>query len=200
MAPDCKVRSIEQPPEPAMLIQLVTQHPEAIGSILRQTPSWVWGLLAAFVALGSTQLRDRSASLLRVSVMPVAMTIFSLWGTVSAFGGSSLLAQVLAVWAAAAAASYAPTALLRVDANYDPIRRTFALKGSVVPLLLIVSIFLVKYVVGVELAMAPQRVQDAQFVVTTAALYGMFSGIFIGRAARLWRLALRAPVSAALAA
>ena len=72
-----------------MLIQILTQHPEAIGSILRQTPSWVWGLLAGFVALGSTQLRDRSASLLRVSIMPVAMTLFSLWGTVSAFGGSS---------------------------------------------------------------------------------------------------------------
>ena len=183
-----------------MLIQILTQHPEAIGSILRQTPSWVWGLLAGLVALGSTQLRDRSASLLRVSIMPLAMTLFSLWGTVSAFGGSPLLAQVLAAWAAAAAISYAPTAVLRANATYDPASRTYAIQGSVLPLLLIVAIFLVKYAVGVELAMAPQRVQDAQFVLTTAALYGMFSGIFIGRAARLWRLAMRAPVAAAVAA
>jgi hypothetical protein len=183
-----------------MLIQLVTQHPEAIGSILRNTPIWVWGLLTGLVALGSTQLRDRSASLLRVSIMPVAMTAFSLWGTVSAFGGSSLLAQVLAVWAAAAAVSYAPTTLLRVNATYDAASRSYALQGSVVPLLLILSIFLVKYGVGVELAMAPQRVQEAQFVLTVAAVYGMFSGIFIGRAARLWRLAFRAPAAAALPA
>ena len=183
-----------------MLIQILTQHPEAIGSILRQTPSWVWGLLAGFVALGSTQLRDRSASLLRVSIMPVAMTLFSLWGTVSAFGGSSLLAQVLAVWAAAAAISYAPVALMRANATYDAATRTYALRGSVVPLLLILSIFLVKYGVGVELAMAPGRVHDTQFVLTVAGLYGMFSGIFIGRATRLWRLAFRAPVPAAVAA
>jgi hypothetical protein len=183
-----------------MLIQLVTQHPEAIGAILRNTPVWVWGLLTGFVALGSTQLRDRSASLVRVSIMPVAMTVFSLWGTVSAFGGSSLLPQVLAVWAAAAAISYAPIALLRVDAQYDAATRTYALQGSVVPLLLIIAIFLVKYVVGVELAMAPRTVQDSQFVLTVAAVYGMFSGIFIGRAARLWRLAFRAPVPALVAA
>lgn len=69
-----------------MLIQLLTQHPEAMVSILRSTPAWVWGLLAALVALGSTQLRDRSASLVRVSVTPVAMTLFSLYGALSAFG------------------------------------------------------------------------------------------------------------------
>jgi hypothetical protein len=188
-----------------MLIQLVTQHPEAIGSIaigsiLRNTPAWVWGLLTGLVALGSTQLRDRSASLLRVSIMPVAMTVFSLWGTVSAFGGSSLLAGVLAVWAVATVISLAPIALLRVDARYDAATRTYALQGSVVPLLLIVSIFLVKYAVGVELTMAPPLAQDAQYGLTVAAIYGVFSGIFIGRAARLWRLALRASVPAALAA
>ncbi|RYF56022.1 MAG: hypothetical protein EOO29_53065, partial [Comamonadaceae bacterium] len=42
-----------------------------------------WGLLAALVALGASQLRDRTASLARVSVMPIGMTAFSLWGTLS---------------------------------------------------------------------------------------------------------------------
>ncbi|MCW2957084.1 MAG: hypothetical protein JWO69_1953, partial [Thermoleophilia bacterium] len=128
-----------------MLIQLLTQHPEAIGAILRNTPTWVWGLLAALVALGSTQLRDRSASLVRVSTMPVAMTLFSLYGTLSAFGGSALLPQLLAAWAAAAAMSYAAVAFLPVDARYDAATRSYALRGSAVPLLLILAIFLVKY-------------------------------------------------------
>ncbi|MCD6076671.1 MAG: hypothetical protein K0R89_609 [Ramlibacter sp.] len=183
-----------------MLIQLITQHPEAIGTILRNTPPWVGGLLVALVALGSTQLRDRRAGLVRVSVMPVAITAFSLWGTVSAFAGSSLLPQVLALWAAAALVAGAPVAVMRVDAQYDPATRSYALRGSVVPLLLILAIFLVKYVVGVELAIAPRLVHDAPYVLTVGGLYGAFSGIFIGRAARLWRLALRSPVPAAAAA
>ena len=57
------------------------------------------------------------------------------------------------------------------------------------PLLLIVGIFLVKYVVGVELTMAPGLVGDAQYALVVAGLYGLFTGIFVGRAWRLWRLA-----------
>ena len=63
--------------------------------------------------------------------------------------------------------------------------------GSWVPLTLIVGIFLTKYVVGVDLAMQLSLAQDSQYTLIVAAIYGTFSGIFMGRAARLWRLALR---------
>jgi hypothetical protein len=173
-----------------MLIQLVTSHPEAIATILRNTPAWVWGLLVGLLALGATQLRDRTASLARVSMLPVGMTVFSAWGTISAFGTSGNLAEVVAAWFAAAAAAFALVAPGRASARFHPVQRTYAMPGSVVPLLLIVGIFLVKYVVGVELAMAPRLVQDTQYALTVAGLYGAFTGIFVGRAARLWRLAL----------
>jgi hypothetical protein len=173
-----------------VLIQLVTAHPEAIAPILRSTPTWVWGLLAALLALGASQLRDRTASLARVSLLPVGMTVFSAWGTASALGASGHVPGALAVWLVAGAAAFALAARGRTAARFDPVQRTFALPGSVVPLLLVVGIFLVKYVVGVELAMAPRLAQDAQYAVTVAGLYGAFTGIFVGRATRLWRLAL----------
>lgn len=182
-----------------MLIQLITSHPEAIGQILRSTPTWVWGLLGGLLALGASQLRGRTASLARVSLMPIAMTIFSVWGTFTALGSSGRLGEAVAVWVLAAAVAFALLAPGRANASYDPARRTFTLPGSVVPLLLIVGIFLVKYFVGVELAMAPRLVQDTQYALTVAALYGAFTGIFVGRATRLWRLALR-PAAAAVAA
>jgi hypothetical protein len=75
--------------------------------------------------------------------------------------------------------------------GYDPAQRTFALPGSWIPLALIVGIFLTKYVVGVDLAMQPSLAQDGSYAVPVAAIYGAFSGIFAGRAARLWRLAVR---------
>jgi hypothetical protein len=65
--------------------------------------------------------------------------------------------------------------------------------------LLIVGIFLVKYVVGVDLAMAPRLVREPSYVLSVAALYGAFTGVFIGRASRLWRLAVR-PAAAGVAA
>lgn len=161
-----------------------------LGRLVRQTPTWVWGLLAALLALAALQLRDRRQSLLRVSIMPVAMTLFSAWGTWSAFGSSPLLGQAVAVWAAAAALVFALVARGRAAASYDAATRSYDLPGSAVPLLLVAGIFLVKYGVGIELAMAPRLLHDTQYALTVAGLYGAFTGSFVGRACRPWRLAL----------
>jgi uncharacterized membrane protein len=174
-----------------MLLQLVTHHPGAIAGILKNTPLYVWGILAGLLVLGATQVRDRSASLLRVSAMPLAMTAFSAWGLASAFGGSPLWAPVLALWLGTAAAVLAATAWGRANATYDAAARRYALPGSWAPLALIVGIFLTKYAVGVELALQPGQIAQPGFALPVAALYGVFSGLFVGRAARLWRLAWR---------
>jgi hypothetical protein len=75
--------------------------------------------------------------------------------------------------------------------RYDPATRSFRLPGTLVPLFLILGIFLTKYGVGVELAMQPRLAADASFAFGVAAVYGLFNGLFAGRAARLLRLALR---------
>lgn len=173
-----------------MLIQLIADHPEALGRIVRSTPVWVWGLLAALLALGASQLRRRSVTLARISLLPLAMTALSLWGTVSAFGASAPLPQLLALWVLAVAGTFALLAPGATTARYDAATRRFELPGSTVPLALIVGIFLLKWGVGVELALAPQRAHEVGFALAVAAAYGAISGVFLGRAARLWRLAL----------
>jgi hypothetical protein len=176
-----------------MLIQTLVHQPQMIGPILTHTPVWVWGLLAALLSLGLSQVAARTAGLRRVTVMPIAMTVFSLWGTVTAFGNSSQFGAVLAVWFLAAVAMLAVLAPMAPAAgtSYDAARRSFHLPGSWVPLALIAGIFLVKYGVGVELAMQPTLAGDRQYALVAGTIYGAFSGIFIGRTARLWRMALR---------
>lgn len=171
-----------------MLLQLVATHPEAVVPVLRGTPTWVWGLLAGLLVLGVSQLRDRTAGLARVSLMPLAMTALSVWGTASALGGSPHRVPALLAWLVAAVLGFALLARGRSAAQFDPVRRVVRVPGSVVPLLLIVGIFLVKYVVGVDLAMEPGLVRQAPYVLSVAALYGALTGVFIGRASRLWRL------------
>jgi hypothetical protein len=56
---------------------------------------------------------------------------------------------------------------------------------------LILSLFALRYGVNVALALQPGLVANSAFTLTTAAGYGAFTGAFIGRAARLWRLARR---------
>ena len=63
--------------------------------------------------------------------------------------------------------------------------------GSAVPLMLMMGIFFTKYVVGVSLSMHPELAHQTPVAVGISALYGAFTGIFVGRAARLWKLAIR---------
>jgi hypothetical protein len=119
------------------------------------------------------------------------MAGFSVWGTVSAFGGSPLFGYVMLAWMFAASVMLAVVAPMAVPpgTSYDVSARTFALPGSWTPLVLILGIFVTKYAVGATLAMQPGMTRHGVFVLAVGGLYGLFSGIFAGRAVRLWRLA-----------
>nr|WP_328700339.1 DUF6622 family protein [Caenimonas soli] len=166
------------------------QGPSMIAQILSNTPFWVWGLLAALLALGFTQARNRTAGVPRLVLMPLGMGAFSLWGTISAFGASP---AVLGSWFAATVLLLLVITQMRMPAgvSYDRDTRQFALPGSWVPMALILGIFITKYAVGVSLAMHPDLKANANFVLTIATVYGVFSGIFAGRTVRLLRLAMR---------
>ena len=85
-----------------MLLQILVHQPQMLVSIVQQTPSWVWGLLAALLWLGASQLFDRTAGLRRVLLMPVAMTGLSLYGLASAFTGSAQTGSAAGAWLATA--------------------------------------------------------------------------------------------------
>jgi len=166
-----------------------------IAQILINTPLWVWGLLAALLALGLSQTRKRSVGLARIALLPLALGGFSLYGTISAFGASP---TVLGSWLATTTLLLLIVTQLPMPAGtqYDPATRRFELPGSWVPMALIMAIFLTKYAVGVSLVLHPELKTHANFSLSIGTAYGVFSGIFAGRAVRLLRLALRpAPAS-----
>ncbi|MBE7938977.1 MULTISPECIES: DUF6622 family protein [Ramlibacter] len=173
-----------------MLIQMLVQQPRMLGPVLQATPPWVWFLAAGLAALGLSQLRTREVTARRMAFVPVAMGLFSLWGLAGSFGHSPDFASAFALWAGCALLALGAMLALGAPAGarYDAAGGRFRLPGSVWPLLLIAAIFLVKYVVGVELAMRPALALDTDYLMGVAALYGLFSGLFAGRSARLWRL------------
>lgn len=157
--------------------------------ILANTPRWVWVLLLALLWLGLSQAVSRTASLKRITLLPLTMAGLSLYGTVTAFGTEP---QLLLVWLLAGGLMAAVVArrALPEATRYDPATRRFTLPGSWLPLLLILGIFATKYLVGAVSAMQPALAHDASFSLCFAALYGAFAGVFLARAGRLWRLAL----------
>lgn len=160
-----------------------------LSQIFANTPGWVWGLLLALLWLGLSQAVTRTASLKRITLLPLAMSGLSLYGTVAAFGAGP---QLLLVWmcAGALALTLVLQQALPEATRYDPATRRFTLPGSWVPLLLILGIFVTKYFVGAVTAMQPALAHGASFSLGFAALYGAFAGIFLARAARLWCLTL----------
>ncbi len=157
---------------------------------LLNTPRWVWLLLLALVWLGVRQTVRRSASLGRITALPLLMTGLSLSGTLTTFGAD---APVLVAWLGAAMLSallvFVPA--LPAQAHYDAATRRFQLPGSWLPLALILGLFVTKYAVGAASAMQPALAHNVSFRLGFAALYGAFSGVFLARGARLWRLALQ---------
>ncbi|MGS5086113.1 DUF6622 family protein [Hydrogenophaga sp. A37] len=174
-----------------MLIQLLLQQPTAALTIVQRTPVWVWGLFAGLVLLGLIQLRQREIGWRRAALPSLGLALFSAVSLGADLSASPSAGLALVVWLLAASAMLVVGSLRapRAGTRYDATTGRFQLPGSVVPLLTILSIFFVKYGVGMELAMQPGLRHEATFALGLAAAYGAFSGLFAARPLTLWRLA-----------
>ena len=56
-------------------------------SILSNTPTWVFAVFAALIAIGLMQTRPRTVSRRRLIVLPVVVAGYSLYGVAMASGG-----------------------------------------------------------------------------------------------------------------
>lgn len=153
----------------------------ALMMIVQHTPVWVWGLLAALLALGISQTRTQQLSAARLRLLPLAFLGLSIWGTLSAFGWQLWVALA---WKLAFGLAY--TQVRRSgwpgQARHDAASQTFVVPGSWLPLALMMAIFLIKYTVGVLLAIQPQLAHTTEFAVTVSAAYGAISAMFLARA------------------
>lgn len=161
-------------------------------SVIAHTPSWVWLLLAALVALGLMQARDHSLPRARVLLQPVALGALSLYSAMSALSASSAWpaagaqVSILAIWWLGAALGLALNRRLMLPRKVSvQANGRFAIGGSWSPLVLLMSIFLMRYVSGASLAIAPQLAGDVGFAITMCLAYGLPSGLL---AARAWRI------------
>ena len=148
--------------------------------ILSHTPLYVWAILAFLVWRGVAELREREIAMPRMFVLPLVMLVLSLHDIARKFG---LDASVLAAWTT----TFAAAALLawrfgrpRVSPGSAPGRVRVA--GSVIPLVLMLSIFAVKYLTSVLLAVRPDLA--GQMAASVCAMFGIFNGYFLGRLLR----------------
>jgi hypothetical protein len=167
--------------------------------IVRHTPYWVWIVLAVMLRRGYVLTRPQEVPQARVALLPAVLSMLSLGGVLSSFGARP---DALLCWAAGMVLAAYETQRRGAPqgVRYLPERQSFTMPGSWTPLLLIVLVFTVKYTVGVQLALHEGLRHSGWFTIGASSGYGTLSGLFLGRALRLWHVWRRANRSGALAA
>ncbi len=157
-------------------------------AILAHTPVWVFAVLALLIALGVRRLKVREVTTRQLLVLPIVMGLFSLFGLYQSFGPQPV---AIATWLVVVAASLAVARSLPPQAGvqYSAASRRIRIPGSGWPLALMMTIFFLRYVAAVGLALHPALRAEPTFVVAIAAAYGLSSGCFAARALGTWRAA-----------
>jgi hypothetical protein len=157
--------------------------------ILLGTPTWVWVLLAVLVSRGMMAMKGGTAPLSKLGVVPA---VFAGWGLLHLLADPATGWTTASMWLAGGALGVGIGAAIakRSGLSVDRGERTVTLPGSMVPLVLILLTFAMKFWIGFELATTAHIGVDSTFVVLNGLVTGAVAGIFAGRFLIYW-LALR---------
>jgi hypothetical protein len=153
--------------------------------IVMHAPLWVWPLLLGLIGLGIAQSHDRSVPGSVVLALPLVMVAYSAYGIIATFG---LDARALAAWCAGVLVTIVlnqsvfgvPHGVVR-----DASRWRFLVRGSLLPLALIMAIFWTRFALGVLAGMSPATVAVPSFVIGVAFWLGLCGGFFPARTIRI---------------
>ncbi len=121
-----------------------------LNQIFTHTPLYVWAILAFLIVRGVIALRTREVAMNKLFIIPIVMAVLSLVDVAAKFGLGGL---GFAVWAATALVTVALLARFggaRVAPTGTPGRVT--VRGSAFPLVLMMAIFVTKYVSSIAVA------------------------------------------------
>ncbi|HKU96919.1 MAG TPA: DUF6622 family protein [Vineibacter sp.] len=150
----------------------------AILQTIIHTPVWVWALLGLVLWLGWSGLRTRTVVPGRLAILPVVATSISLFNAVTS--AQPLLA--IPVWVVALSIG-SPLGVLiarQRSLEVEPDGRRVRLTGSWFPMVLGLSIFSIRYGMGVTAAFHPTWVRELTWVITASAVSGAVAGIALG--------------------
>mgnify|MGYP003383545634 CR=1 FL=1 len=153
--------------------------------ILQNTPYWVWGVFVLLLVLGLMQTRKRSVSRFLVFLLPLIMIPLSFYAIASTFGITPLPIVTWLVGIAAAFVSNAFVFQAPGGVRYLDSLGKFEIPGSWIPLLLMMTIFLARFVIGFTRAVNPALVGTNLFAGVVAAILGFCSGLFAARAMKI---------------
>jgi hypothetical protein len=151
--------------------------------IASHTPVYVWAILGLIAVRGIAASRGRAVSYRSLFIVPAVMLALGL----TSVAGRSQDGAVLAVaWLAAMAAGMALAWRWSGGqvAAVDRAARTVRLRGSWMPLVLMMAVFIGKYAVAAATGMEPALARNTAFAVASCTFFGLCNGVFMGRLLR----------------
>jgi hypothetical protein len=156
----------------AMLIQILTH-----------TPLYVWAILAFLLWRGVAEMRDRELTLRRMLILPLVMLGLSLNDMALKFDMGMVLVAAWVTGCAAAMLLAWRFGRTRIAAGTAP--DSVLVRGSVMPLILMLAIFLTKYITSIVLVIQPQLAHQMAVAGAICLVFGVFNGMLLGRLARM---------------
>ena len=161
-----------------------------IFNVITHTPQWVWLILVGLTTMGLLQTRQHTLSRWRVLLQPAALGCLSLWSTSSAFGW---YLTVQPMWLVGVAMGLALNRALVLPRSVTALADgRFAIAGSWIPLALMLSIFALRYIASASMAIVPALHHEPAFAAAVSLLYGLPTGLLVGRAVRVLSFGRRA--------
>lgn len=159
-----------------------------LSAVLGQTPTFVWGILAALLVIGSLQLREQMLSPARVLVTTTGLASLSLAGLLAAFRFHWL---AWLAWFAGGLTVYFVAAGRKWPGGVRHLagRNAVLVSGSAVPLLAMLCMFAVFYALNVALALHPELKQDGGVALAAGIAYSILPGLLSARARRILAVA-----------
>jgi len=155
---------------------------QMISGIINGTPIWVWPLFLVLVMLGLRATKRRIVPAWIFYLMPLLGLL--------AINGVYQRGGTLVIWLVFALAYGAGIVLGYIKQQQWLISKQggrVELRGEWVTLLTMMVVFLANFVAGFVAAVSPQLYASQSFVVVFVAMTAMASGVFFGRAWRVFR-------------
>jgi len=163
--------------------------------IVSHTPTYVWGILGFLVYRGVAASRDRSMTVRAVFILPLVMLVLGLQSTANGFG---LASPAGAAWLAGIAAGVALMWRRAADGTVlDRATGMVHLRGSWLPMALMMTIFIGKFAMAVALASQPALRGSLALALPACAAFGALSGAFMARPLRVAQALRAAPAGVA---
>ena len=154
--------------------------------LLSNLPAWVYAILITLLWLGYSQTRTRHISRLRITVMPILFLGLSLYSVLHV---PHALIAALVAWGLGIRLAFRlnDTVDYGKGVTMDADREHYVVPGSWLPLMLMMSVFAVRFIQG-YLVGSHAIDPDSFYTITISALVsGAISGTFLARAVQIFK-------------